>query len=238
LALFALLGNSLLTLVSFVVGWRLLWLAHRTGLLPEKLIGGALFLAGGIGTALMILSGFSGPARGVFATAAMFAINCGITVVGVFTWRVFRPGLVGATVVATCTALLFLSFASDWVSGHFLGVRRPGFSMTADYIGRFGIYVWASFETLRQSLLAHRRVRIGLTEPIVANRFLLWGISTVMATCIWGYSLWSELAQNSDTSEFYFVTSVLGSSCALAIWLAFLPPQRYRRRFATSAASA
>jgi len=149
---------------SFAVGWRLLWLAHRTGLLPEKLIGGSLFLAGGIGTALLIVSGFAGPARGVFSTAAMFAIDCGITVLGVFTWRVFRPGLVGATVVATCTALLFLSFASDWVSGHYLGVRRSGFSMTADYVGRFAMYGWASFETLRQATLARRRVRIGLTS--------------------------------------------------------------------------
>jgi hypothetical protein len=238
LALLALLGISLFAFASFLVGWRLLWVAHRTGMVPEKLIGGSLFLAGGVGTALLILSGFAGPARGVFSTAAMLAIDCGITVLGVFTWRVFRPGLVGATVVATCSALLFLSFASDWVSGHYLGVRRSGFSMTADYIGRFAMYGWASFETLRQSLPARRRVRIGLTEPLVANRFLLWGISTLAANGIWGYSLWSELAQKSDMTEFYLVASVLGSTCALAIWLAFFPPQLYRRRFATSAASA
>lgn len=238
MALFALLGISLFAVASFAVGWRLLWLAHRTGLLPEKLIGGSLFLAGGIGTALLIVSGFAGPARGVFSTAAMFAIDCGITVLGVFTWRVFRPGLVGATVVATCTALLFLSFASDWVSGHYLGVRRSGFSMTADYVGRFGMYGWASFETLRQAMLARRRVRIGLTEPLVANRFLLWGVSTLAANGIWAYSLWSEIAEVGDTTEFYLVASVLGITCALAIWLAFFPPQLYQRRFATSAASA
>jgi len=238
LALFALLGISLFAVASFAVGWRLLWLAHRTGLLPEKLIGGSLFLAGGIGTALLIVSGFAGPARGVFSTAAMFAIDCGITVLGVFTWRVFRPGLVGATVVATCTALLFLSFASDWVSGHYLGVRRSGFSMTADYVGRFAMYGWASFETLRQATLARRRVRIGLTEPLVANRFLLWGVSTLAANGIWAYSLWSEIAEVGDTTEFYLVASVLGITCALAIWLAFFPPQLYRRRFATNGASA
>ncbi len=48
MALFALLGISLFAVASFVVGWRLLWLAHRTGMLPEKLIGGSLFLAGGV----------------------------------------------------------------------------------------------------------------------------------------------------------------------------------------------
>ena len=238
MAFFALLGISLFALASFVVGWRLLWLAHRTGLLPEKLIGGSLFLAGGIGTALLILSGLAGPARGVFSTAAMLAIDCGITVLGVFTWRVFRPGLVGATVVATCTALLFLSFASDWVSGHYLGVRRSGFSMTADYSGRFAMYGWASFETMRQFVLARRRLRIGLSEPLVANRFLLWGISTLAANGIWVYSLWSELAKTSDRTAFYLVVSVLGSTCAIAIWLAFFPPQAYRRRFATRAACA
>lgn len=233
MALLALLGISLFAIASFVVGWRLLWLAHRTGLMPEKLIGGSLFLAGGIGTALMILSGAAGPARGVFSTAGMLAIDCGITVLGVFTWRVFRPGLLGATVVATCTALLFLSFASDWVSGHYLGVRRSAFSMTADYVGRFVIYGWASYESLRQYALARRRVRIGLVEPLVANRFLLWGVSTLAATCIWAYSFWSEIVGYSDTTDFYLVSSVMGGTCAASIWLAFFPPRAYRRRFAT-----
>ena len=125
MALLALLGISLFAIASFAVGWRLLWVAHRTGLVPEKLIGGSLFLAGGIGTTLLILSGCAGPARGALSTAAMLAVDCGITALGLFTWRVFRPGPMGATVVATCTALLFLSFASDWISGHYLGVRVP-----------------------------------------------------------------------------------------------------------------
>ena len=234
MALLALLGISLFAIASFVVGWRLLWLAHRTGLMPEKLIGGSLFLAGGIGTALLILSGVAGPARGAFSTAAMLAIDCGITVVGVFTGRVFRPGLVGATVVATCTALLFLSFASDWVSGHYLGVQRSPFSISADYSGRFVLYGWASYESLRQYALARRRVRIGLLEPLVANRFLLWGISTLAATGIWSYSLWAEVTSNPDTTEFYLVATVMGGACAASIWLAFFPPRVYQRWFAAS----
>ena len=238
MALLALLGISLFAFASFVVGWRLLWLAHRTGLVPEKLIGGSLFLAGGVGTSLLILAGFAGPARGVFSTAAMLAVDCGIIVLGVFTWRVFRPGLVGATVVATCTALLFLSFATDWVSGHYLGVRRSGFSMTADYCGRLVMYGWASYETLRQYALARRRARIGLSEPLVANRFLLWGIGTLAALGIWLHSLWSELVLRSDITEWYLVVTVLGSTCALSIWLAFFPPRAYRRWFETDAALA
>ena len=237
LALIALLGISLFALASTVVGWRLLWLAHRTGLVPEKLIGGSLFLAGGLGTALLIASGVAGPARGIFSTAAMFAIDGGIALVGVFTWRVFRPGLVGATVVATCTALLFLSFASDFVSGHYLGVQRSVFSMTADYAGRFVMYGWATFESARQYALARRRVRIGLTEPVVANRYLLWALATLTASGIWSYSLWAEIAKETDVTKFYLVAALLGGSCAAAIWLAFFPPPAYRRWFAAGAAA-
>ena len=93
-------------------------------------------------------------------------------------------------------------------------------------------------KALRQATLARRRVRIGLTEPLVANRFLLWGVSTLAANGIWAYSLWRELVQESDTTEFYLVASVLGCICALAIWLAFFPPRAYRQRFATRAAAA
>jgi hypothetical protein len=238
LALLALLGISLFAVASFAVGWRLLWLAHRTGLVPEKLMGGSLFLAGGMGTALMILSGVAGPARGALSTAAMLAVDCGIAALGIFTWRVFRPGLIGATAVSAFTALLFLSFASDWVSGHYLGVRRSPFSMSADYIGRFGLYGWACFETLRQYALARRRVQIGLLEPLVANRFLLWGVSTFAALGIWSYALWSELLSAPDATEFYFVVSVLGGACAASIWLAFFPPRFYRSWFAPPAVSA
>jgi hypothetical protein len=168
----------------------------------------------------------------------MLAIDSGMAMLGFFTWRVFRPGLFGATVVATCTALLFLSFASDWVSGHYLGVQRSGFSMTADYVGRFTLYGWASYEALRQYALARRRVRIGLLEPLVANRFLLWAISTLAATGIWGYSLWSEVTAKADTTEFYLVATVMGGTCAASIWLAFFPPRLYQRWFAPSAVSA
>jgi small-conductance mechanosensitive channel len=107
--------------------------------------------------------------------------------------------------------------------------------MTADYCGRLAMYSWASYETLRQYGLARRRVRIGLSEPLVANRFLLWGIGTLAALGIWLHSLWRELAQRSEVTEFYLVVTVLGSTCALSIWLAFFPPRAYRQWFETSA---
>ena len=185
MALLALLGISAFGVVSFVVGLRLVLLSRRTGLLPERLIGVSLFLAGGLGTALLVAASFAGEARWLVATISVLMINLGVVALGVFNWRVFRPTLFGATLVAACIALLFLSMIVDRLAGEYLGASRGVFSITVDYAGRLILYGWATYESLRQYALARRRVRIGLTEPLVANRFLLWGIGTSAALGIW-----------------------------------------------------
>jgi hypothetical protein len=233
----ALLGMSAFALASTVVGLRLLLLSRRTGLLPERMIGLSLFLAGGCGATLLVASGFAGDARWLVATAAIAMINLGVAALGVFTWRVFRPTLVGATLVASCVMLLLMSMIVDRAAGHYLGMARSSFSTGTDYAGRLALYGWATAESLRQYALARRRVRLGLTDPLVANRFLLWGVATVAALGIWLHALWQELIGRNDTTESYLVATLLGGTCALAIWLAFFPPRSYRARFASVTSS-
>lgn len=236
MALLALLGISAFALASGIVGIRLLALGRRTGLAPERLIGLSLFLAGGIGTTGVVAASYAGAWRPLVAGLALLAVDCGIAALGVFTWRVFRPTRLGATIVCACVALLFASLIADRVAGHYFGVPRTAFSMASDYAGRLVLYGWASFEALRQWSLARRRLRIGLGEALVANRFLLWGIATTAALGIWLHALFGELTKAADTTESYLVVTVLGGACALAIWLAFFPPRRYRVRFAARAA--
>lgn len=239
MALLALLGISAFGFVSFAVGLRLVLLSRRTGYLPERLIGTSLFLAGGLGTALLVTSSFAGDGRWLVATISALMINLGVAALGVFTWRVFRPTLLGATLVAACVALLFLSMLVDRLSGEYLGASRTDFSIATDYAGRLLLYAWATWESLRQYALARRRVRIGLTEPLIANRFLLWGVATSAALGIWLHALWSELAHRSaDPIESYLVITALGTTCALAIWLAFFPPRAYRALFERTVLSA
>jgi hypothetical protein len=238
MALLALLGMSAFALVSSAVGLHLILLARRTGLLPERLSGISMFLAGGLGSTLLLAAGFAGDARWLFATAAVVAINFGVAALGVFTWRVFRPTLMGATLVAACVMLLFLSMIVDRFAGHYLGAPRSGFSIAADHAGRLVLYGWATWESLRQYARARRRVRLGLTEPLVANRFLLWGLATGAALGIWLHALWRELVRSHDDTQAYLVITAFGGACALALWLAFFPPRTYRARFASGAVSA
>ena len=231
----ALLGICAFAFASGVVGLRLLLLSLRTGLAPERLIGLSLFLAGALGATGLVASGFTEDWRPLVAGLAMLAIDGGIAALGAFTWRVFRPTALGATIVACCVALLLGSLITDRIAGHYLGVRRTEFSMASDYAGRFTIYAWSAFESLRQWVLARRRVRLGLTEALVANRFLLWGVAELAALGIWIHSLSMELRAVQDDTEWYLVVTALGLACALAIWLAFFPPSAYRARFAPAA---
>lgn len=228
MAVAALVGLSAFALASLFVGARLLVLSFRTQRLPERLIGLSLFSAGGIGTVLVLLSDIAGGSRATLQTVAAIAIHLGVAALGIFTWRVFRPTFAGATLVAACVALLVLSRLADAVSGHYFGVDRSDLSIAADYTGRIVLYAWATFESLRHYALARRRVRIGLVEPLVANRFLLWGIGTGAALCIWFHVFLQELARRSDAAETYLVIAAFGTACAISLWLAFFPPRRYR----------
>jgi len=232
MALLALFGICAFALSSGIVGIRLLLLSLRTGRMPERLIGLSLLLAGGLGSGGLIAAGLADEPRALILAIAMLSVDCGIAALGAFTWLVFRPTRLGATLVAVCVALLFASLITDRIAGHFLGVPRTAFSMASDYAGRLGIYTWASYESLRQWVLARRRVRLGLSEPLVANRFLLWGVAALAALGIWLHSLWRELHRVADQTELYLVVTVLGGICALAIWLGFFPPRAYRARFA------
>ena len=122
----------------------------------------------------------------------------------------------------------------DRAAGHYLGMARSSFSVASDYAGRLTLYGWATLEALHQYRLARRRVRLGLTDALVANRFLLWGLATSAAFGIWAHGLWQEVSRRNDTTESYFVAALLGGTCALAIWLAFFPPRAYRKLFALS----
>lgn len=228
MAVAALVGLSAFALASLFVGARLLVLSFRTQRLPERLIGLSLFSAGGIGTVLVLLADIVGGSRATLQNVAAIAIHLGVAALGIFTWRVFRPTFAGATLVATCVALLVLSRLADAVSGHYFGVDRSDLSIAADYTARIVLYAWATFESLRHYALARRRVRIGLVEPLVANRFLLWGIGTGAALCIWFHVFLQELARRSDAAETYLVIATFGTACAISIWLAFFPPRRYR----------
>jgi hypothetical protein len=86
-----------------------------------------------------------------------------------------------------------------------------------------------------------RRLRIGIADPLVANRFLLWGIGAGMAGSGSLIGMLVGLAYGQPMSELPLLTLVLslcGLVSAIALWLAFAAPERWKSWVRNQAATA
>jgi len=234
----------LLSTVAFiaaggVVGWRLLRLAQRTRQLTDFIVGFMLFDLSAVAYPLVLWGGLGNlpieRARWVYIAGA-FAMAIGWAGVFVFTVRVFRPGVAWARGLAAFgIALLAYGFvagarfdlqASD--ASAFTSPQNPVFWQQGAAILAYG---WTGLEGLRCFLQARKRLALGLADPLVVNRFLLWAWSGVFAliciapSFVIGLS-GGDLLRHTGAR---FATAVAGFAFAIATQLAFLPPAAYRR---------
>jgi hypothetical protein len=113
--------------------------------------------------------------------------------------------------------------------------------------------LWVSIEAFRYYALLRRRLRLGLADPVLTNRFLLWGI--------WAAAVFLNLsadpvarvayAVSSGTSSGEVVTEIaapivlvtisvtmaLGAVSAVTLFLTFFATRSYRRWIEGSSAS-
>lgn len=228
-------GTVVAWLLGLVVGVRLLRIAAYTHQTPELTIGVSYVLTGGFGFPPMLLSGEVWRTQHDLAILlqvfALFPILAGILAISVGAWRIFRP--------RERWPLILL--AGIWIT---TGICA-GFALAAEQQDEFGRWfwyaigfatagwVWMSVEAFRLSTLLSRRARYGLASAEVANRVLLWGVASVAAVMSTLFGLLS--VGTHDPSLRYALRisqSAVQWACILSMWLAFFPPQAYRRRFA------
>jgi len=240
----ALLGlSSLASLtVSLVLGVRLIWLWRRTRQMPELVIGASFLTAGVVGYLATILGNPGTPGIDPVAAARTMLLGMSLISVGValnylFVWRVFRPEsrTAGACfwVLSVLLAVTVWPLVGDPASG---APATLGFTTWLGDLVRMGAGVWGASESLRYYSLMRRRMQIGLAEPAITNRFLLWGLASLSTACIFlATSTWARItfanADGSLTPAMMVVVSASTIVVAVLQWLAFLPPASYRRRF-------
>jgi hypothetical protein len=240
-----LLGFGAFLTVSLVVGTRLLLLARRTRKLPELAIGLNFILAGAVGYALLLAAEsmrvLPAPWDGRASFAGVTAISIGAAFVALFSRAVFRPAdLAAGFALLMLFAWLALGVFGSWML-HVLKID----SGIGGWLGRWGpnlgllaAYGWAAFEPLRFHLLMRRRTRIGIGDPLVANRLLLWGVGTAAIAAVAAIHLVAQLLGRFELPASWIgVVSLLVLTTALAEWLAFFPPRAWRARFAATAPS-
>ncbi len=223
---------------------RLIGVALRTRRTPE-LWGALFFLGTGIGIPLRLI----GHAQALAdpAAAAQLAMTT-------FTWRVFRPAAAWARLLAALmilgilgsTTLLFLTGATS---------NEQSLAMAVTNATRVAPMAWAFVESLRYFRAMRRRSALGLADPVVTNRFLLWscwvgGLALLptltlslrqlgrLAAAL-GMSDAAAIAQSpllGATLRAIFLAS--GLLAAVALSLSFSPPKRYLRLVQRRAARA
>ena len=90
---------------------------------------------------------------------------------------------------------------------------------------------WSALEALREYGMARRRLALGLGDPVVANRFLLWCLSGASQAAIHAMSLSLHVrgvGMLADPLGLFVVATGLLLAAAM-MWLVFLPPAAYRR---------
>lgn len=242
------IATVLFILGSTAIGLKLLLLAKRTRGIPELLLGGAVFAAGGISYGVLIASYI---ARGTEAASPehvsslaiwLTAVGRTIHYVGVslyisFTVYVFRRdatwayGLAGAAILA-----LWLAFVVWIAQGH---LRDEGIGSRAWLVQTAVLWtyqLWNAIEALRYYGLMRRRAAIGLSDPLVTNRFALWGMGSLFAAlAIWVAGIRYFFVDDAARIDAIMPTlrmgiAAFGASSVVCALMAFLPPSWYRRR--------
>lgn len=242
-----LLSTAAFSLLAIVVGRRLVRLSQQTGRAPERSLGLGIALTAGFGYGLLMFAlvvrqtmGAETPSVFAWVTAAGWIFhNTGVMFVLDFVRRVFRPEESWArTLWYTMGFVLWAGWFADALSGGLTAPQPGGFYWVAfSVIGTYPI--WTGMESLRYWQLMRKRVALGLAEPLVANRFLLWAIASICTVAsIWvvnapvflGYEPGStgEILARSISM---LVTSAFGIATICAYWLTFFPPGWYRARF-------
>jgi hypothetical protein len=161
----------------------------------------------------------------------------------VFTWKTFRPGAAWAhALVVVATAVFAATWMFQAATGRFTLVVMPGPAFWIERTFFCGTFVWAAAESFRYHAALRRRLRIGLAEPALVNRFWLWGAWATATGLLALSELLARIAYVWITGETQVVlvdrampiivatvaaTSTVGSVAVALLWLTFFPSRRY-----------
>jgi hypothetical protein len=223
-------------LAYFTICVRLLRLSQRSGEAPERLLGLA-FLLWGLSYPLYYIPYYflaEGSLQAVLLFSSGVADDAGAFCLALVTLCVFRRRDRWAKfLVAGIAISLFAGLAgSVWVGDSEASrpLSNPWF--WAEMLGDAAAMIWIATEGFHHYRKARQRLRLGLCEPLICNRYLLWGLAgavwIVYDVALIAQYIDYELAQLWSPALDVLVSS-LGALATAAIWFVFFPPAFYRR---------
>jgi hypothetical protein len=236
-----------LAMLIFVVscaaaGVRLLRLARGNAGSPAWLCGHGLCLIAIVGFPLGLLSG-NGFARVGDVTLSLAALSLLANGLGVacffgFTVQVFRPGALWAHAVAgAAVAAIAMSATGVIVAVGSAPSDASSFEASFGWAATFhwvsvSCFGWMGLEALGEWLRSRRRVSLGLSDPLVCHRLLMWGVfgcsTTLLFLVLAAVQHSGQPAATSATAQ--LGQALFGITSSAAILFAFFPPRSYLAR--------
>ena len=230
---------------NLVIGIRLVRKGYRESAKPELILGLAL-TCDATEWFLWYLSTYT-PADGTplgdaFGFACRAFIAATVCCLLWFTQAVFHSeSRVARVFVMVGFICMFGALAGTAWEGDWHGYGAKSAWIWIEQVTQNCIYAWMLVETGRYYLALKKRLSLGLTDPLVVNRVLLWfvyaawilsvqvlvALSVVIANQEGGY----PSAIDAGMALFTFFS-------AIALWLASFPPQAYQRWIAGSGLAA
>jgi hypothetical protein len=169
----------------------------------------------------------------VMIGTGLVAMSVGSGAKYVFNWRVYHPrnAMLKTCVVMAC-ALLLVCLVWEWETTGFRTLVQPGPSYFLRLALQVGCLLWGSSEALHYWNGMRRRMRLGLADPVVTNRFLLWGLGAGAAgigSAVGGVMQWWTQLPPLEMPWVLLSSSLHGLAAAVAMWLAFIPNAAYTR---------
>jgi hypothetical protein len=240
------LGQAVYLVAAFVLSWPLLARARRSRDAAPLLLGiqllfamgfGYLLCAAGMGLAMLSKTPMTG------LVSALLSAGHGATIIGLcaamlFERRVFWPE---ARWPLVAIAGLMAAMLAGWLGATTTGAFETG-SYASGWVrlltaGMLATNLWVGIEPLLYHTKLAKRVPLGLAEPLVADRFLLWGLGSLARAALIligpaAEAILSGLvgdARNSFSGTVLAVASGLGLATSVAYWLTFNPTPAYVR---------
>jgi hypothetical protein len=234
--LFAALSFAATLVAGLTVGGRLLLLARETRRTAE------LFL--GLGVALLVVGGILEVAGLELArirhdwayrveVVALFSHSASASCMSFAVWRVFHPDRPWALRLCLIeTALLFTSWQAVILPSQHTYVTGFTFWFHLHVASRGAAFAWGAIAAGLHHRRLRRQLAIGLVDPFLCHRFLLWTIGMGSTAAILATALFTNVTRDElvfANTAALLVVSLLGLIGGPALLFAFVPPAAYVR---------
>ena len=240
----AFIGGTIAGLCYFVAGISLIRLSWRSQRPPDVLIGMG-FLLWGVSYAcwqIPIATPNQPLTQPLFFAGRIFT-HAGTIFFAAFTWTEFRnqshwaKWLVFAIAVTLIAGVAGSVFIGDWEGIRPISNTWWWVEWTASLVAM----TWVGVEGFIEYPKARQRVRLGLCEPLVCNRFLLWGITGIVSAVYSRVLLSYTTAFEADgfwSTTLDRASGALEVTTVALVCLIYFPPRFYQRWFAGAAPAA